>query len=801
MSSVSDNDYSVKVAVSTDTIGKISKKTVPLQVIPAYIETETTDEEEQTEGNTDVTEAEEGTSELKIISILPEDIVLPSWLSVDQVHTIEVEDITYIDSFDIKLNSNATSIKGEKATIRFPIKEVIVNSSDSTISVNDSPNMVIQWEVTCNLDNSLEPETLVDPGGENYSGGDDDDDNKDTPKEADARPFGLAGESEVSFELTPGVSQNKTATYKGRLPVTRHEINRGTLDSKITLNVDYTKFDFKKDTEQTGTITLTANVPSSYTSSNNNPYFQGSVTFYNQYNASFDVSVDVTIKTDAAFSLSFAPSSGLTLSAGETKNVTVTASGVSSGLTWAYNANGSGLTISQSSSTGNSVTYAISAPASVKAGDYRILVTGTYNGKQNSVYVPVTVQSSSGGEDSTAFNLSATPKYVNAVIGGNAKTVTITANGANIKSWKQSSENSGLNVTVTGSGNSATVSIAASASATAGTQTVKITATDSNGNSKTIDITVIVSATELSEYEEYAFIIEANSQNIIDAYKSQNENVTSDTAVEALNIEDFDEDTAGTSDFTTYLGKLNPAEVPVIPLRGIPNELIEDSKLYVFPISFDLVKSAIEDSKLIVGEKFMLHLFSMSLDDDGNVTDTISDDLVGIFVDDSGKQITTVPEPSDSISRINAAVYIAENGEVIDYWPVISKYKIAIVSSDRESVTLAPGGTTTLKFAANKNVTSWDVSAPDGILTSVQNSKNETTEVLITVLPTASLGDYKVTVTASDIDKTKVSKDIALKVADSSQVLALTADRTSVSLTSGGTAQNVTITASGNNNN
>ena len=133
---------------------------------------------------------------------------------------------------------------------------------------------------------------------------------------------------------------------------------------------------------------------------------------------------------------------------------------------------------------------------------------------------------------------------------------------------------------------------------------------------------------------------------------------------------------------------------------------------------------------------------------------------------------------------------------------MISKYKIALVSADKENLTLAASGSTTVKLTANKNVTSWNVSTSDsGILASVQKEKNETAEVLVTVLPTTELGDYNVIVTAADVDGTEISKDIALKVVDSSQVLTLTANTTSINLIAGGAARTVTVTAGGNTTN
>ncbi len=498
------------------------------------------------------------------------------------------------------------------------------------------------------------------------------------------------------------------------------------------------------------------------------------------------ITIDVNVKNsedDTDLEITSVSPSSLTLKAGgSAQSVNLTTNKTQTEISWSVSGTPSGVTPEITKNGGNAAVK-FTPSSSAAAGTYTATITAADAlGYTASKEITLIIESQGTPAESN-FNLSASPASISIVKEEDAQTVNISVSGTPNGSltWSKSSV-SGLEISFTNSSNSsAVVSVKALESATAKTYTVTITAKDTNNTSKNVSFKVIVSDKPLTPEEEYAALIEANAARIKSLFNKSGSGSVAVLDKAALLAGDVE-----ISSFNDLFAEFEPAEVPVIALDAIDGEQIDEAKIYVFPVSYDLIQNAVKNKLLTVGEGLLIHIFA----------DEESEEFEAHLINNSGNEITTVP--SSGKAGINVAAALEPLGENYYYWPIISKYKLTGITGDTNP-TLEAGETKTVKFTANKNVTSWELTADEDIFSWNISQSSSTANLSLTAASDAEEGDYDASITAYDVDGTSADLSIVVSVTPSTEnyLLELSADTASISLTAGGTAKIVTVTADG----
>lgn len=728
-------------------------------------------------------------------------IELPSWLKLgDNVQTREANDEKYITSFEIVANKDSYAIKGAKGRVRVRLAQ---GDGDDR---GDELETFLQWDVTCDMESSIVPSNPSEGGGDDNQGGDDN------------SPFSVNGGKEVKFDLHQlGESKSETITYTGATSVTYNATGliKSLIDKKF----------FDVDTSTSGSIVLTATAPTSM-----NTEYIGDLEFQDGQGNRSVIKVTVEVSDGSTKLLLNSDKRNVPVSAGGSNKVTIAATGTGLGLavaagtiTWSVKKNEESAALdiepseprSGSDNRYSSITYEISAPANMKAGDYHFTVRADYgiDANENDLYqetdITVTVTNNSGGggggtdnpQPSTDFDISASSQKLTVVKGENPKTVNIRVTGTpngNL-TWSEDHGNrSGLSISFTRRTNTiATVSIAAANSLSSTTDFgVRIFAVDENGISRSVPLNVTASVKDSSgtgednnnnnnDDEKYVRWVSNNADKIKNALN----NVPRGVGVAALDskaiLKGDEVDAEELEALSADLVELVPPEVPVKSLSAIDGYEISEAQVYVYRIDYDVFRKAIREKLLLVGEKFFVHMIVGD--------ESATDEDYGTFIDNDGKEITTVPE--DDTNGINVAAYLEPD---ITYWPVISKYMLTTVSTDNTNLTLEAGKRTTVKFTANKIVDKWEVSADKNIFSTRISKEDDIANISFMAADTKSK-DHEAIVIAQDVDGTQAELKIkiAIKPASEDYSLKLSASPASLRLTAGGGSENVTVTASG----
>lgn len=437
--------------------------------------------------------------------------------------------------------------------------------------------------------------------------------------------------------------------------------------------------------------------------------------------------------------------------------------------------NSTDITKSESETKTGSITLRVTAPSQSANTTYSgSLIFYDANNNSSDISIDIKVNTSDN-----AFKVTASPATLNLTAGGSSQNVVISSNHSTASSWEVT-EKSGLTVSPTrGTSFPGTLTISAPSTMSAGKYTVTVSAQDGDKTEDTANITVEVSANITPEdYDDTIKAISDKIKGLFDNAESYSVEVFSKEAA----VADSSFSVATLSD---DFEALDPAEVPVIALNSIDLGDLKEA-IYVFPLSYDVIKNAVANKKLIAGEEFFIHMIP-----DGA---KVSSNDYGRFFDNTGAEIMTVPASENSI---NIAACLDENNVTV-YRPVISKYKLT-VSSDTTSLSLEQGYDKELSFKSNKTPSSWNVSADSSVFT-VENltSKDNTLSFTLFVNGDVATGTHNVTVNAYDADGTEASLKVSVTVTQATQPFGFTVSAPSeVNVTAGGAAQSITLEASG----
>ena len=408
------------------------------------------------------------------------------------------------------------------------------------------------------------------------------------------------------------------------------------------------------------------------------------------------VEINVTVTSASA-------SEELTLTASPT-TLSLTAGGSSRDITITANNTVTSWSVSSASGITTAITESddkmaiVTVTPGTRASRYTVRVTATDEaGTSKTLSVTVTVSTASSG----AFTLSATPLTLSLVAGGEALTSRITAGSGYTGTLRWSySAPSGISVALSNTtGTNTTATVTATTAATSGPKSVVITATDSNGASSNVTLTVnvITSGGNSSAdviYEEAAAQIKKDEFIRNNSYATPRdiddtvvENMTNairglfnnpSIGIQGLKRSDFSTNSKTVSDTNIQSDFANSNEVPVLAINELPSDVITESKIYIFAIDFNDFVKAVEAGLLNYGSPIFVHMRPESADVvSGSVSvAALRNDDKGIFVDDSGNEITTLP--SSNTNGINIAAYLEAGNS---YSPVIST-KSGDVSGD-----------------------------------------------------------------------------------------------------------------------
>lgn len=316
---------------------------------------------------------------------------------------------------------------------------------------------------------------------------------------------------------------------------------------------------------------------------------------------------------------------------GSAETVRFTASNNGGNVTWSYGTLPAGVTLTpaNAASTNNTIAeYAVAATSSATAGNYSVTVTATDSANRTATAtLSITVNSH---DTPTPLQLTVTPSSQTvAVEVGKSKSVSFTAsNATGTVTWSVGTVPAG--VTVTGSGGTFTVT-----GVTVGEYTVTVTATASNG-SASARITISVS-NGVKELDHRLSLTETTMSKARQALIAKlGSRITSTT--EVAELPDSAMGTSGISYVSTTTVNL-------------PEIIVTEAKIYVF---------GVDVSNLPVGWTLSYSSNATRITT-GEYVSTAETDATAIFLDDSGNEITTVPENK----HVNVAAYM-EPGNIYE---------------------------------------------------------------------------------------------------------------------------------------
>ncbi len=348
----------------------------------------------------------------------------------------------------------------------------------------------------------------------------------------------------------------------------------------------------------------------------------------------------------------------VTVSAGSSQNVSLTASGNSGTVTWTLGTVPAGLTVTPATQTGTTASYTVTG---VTAGTYSVTVTATdAAGHTATATISITV---------TTGTLTITPATTSVTVGvGITQNVSFTASGnSGIVSWTVSTTSTAFTVASAASTYATqdnTRTAFAITGVTAGASgTVTVTATDAAGRTATATINVTVSnptPTAIPISTPRIDITDTTVRsNIVQSLAAKlGSRITSSTEVATL-------PSSATSGNISYVGN-NTVYIPTI--------VVEVAKIYVFGVSVD---------NLVAGSTMTWtpHVSSSST---GEYLTASEEEENATFLDDSNNIVTKVP----ANKHINVAAYF-EPGKI--YEPSITT-STPSTSGDIIGITSSSGG-------------------------------------------------------------------------------------------------------------
>ena len=373
-------------------------------------------------------------------------------------------------------------------------------------------------------------------------------------------------------------------------------------------------------------------------------------------------SATVTITVSGApATFSITPSApSVTVNAGATQNVSLTASGNSGTVTWTLGTVISGITVTPATQTGTTASYTVTAGTTM--GTYSVTVTAT-DAAGHSATATISITVSTG-------TLTITPATTSVTVGvGITQNVSFTASGnSGIVSWTVSTTSTAFTVASAASTYATqdnTRTAFAITGVTAGASgTVTVTATDAAGRTATATINVTVS----DQPTPTAIPISTPRIDITDTTVRSNivqslaaklgSRITSSTEIATL-------PSSATSGNISYVGN-NTVYIPTI--------VVEVAKIYVFGVSVD---------NLVAGSTMTWtpHVSSSST---GEYLTASEEEENATFLDDSNNIVTKVP----ANKHINVAAYF-EPGKI--YEPSITT-STPSTSGDIIGITSSSGG-------------------------------------------------------------------------------------------------------------
>lgn len=373
-------------------------------------------------------------------------------------------------------------------------------------------------------------------------------------------------------------------------------------------------------------------------------------------------SATVTITVSGApATFSITPSApSVTVNAGATQNVSLTASGNSGTVTWTLGTVTSGITVTPATQTGTTASYTVTGTT---AGTYSVTVTAT-DAAGHTATATISITVSTG-------TLTITPATTSVTVGvGITQNVSFTASGnSGIVSWTVSTTSTAFTVASAASTYATqdnTRTAFAITGLTAGASgTVTVTATDAAGRTATATINVTVS----DQPTPTAIPISTPRIDITDTTVRSNivqslaaklgSRITSSTEVATL-------PSSATSGNISYVGN-NTVYIPTI--------VVETAKIYVFGVSVD---------NLVAGSTMTWtpHVSSSST---GEYLTASEEEENATFLDDSNNIVTKVP----ANKHINVAAYFEPEKT---YSPTISTASTPSTSGDIIGITSSSGG-------------------------------------------------------------------------------------------------------------
>lgn len=372
-------------------------------------------------------------------------------------------------------------------------------------------------------------------------------------------------------------------------------------------------------------------------------------------------SATVTITVSGApATFSITPSApSVTVNAGATQNVSLTASGNSGTVTWTLGTVTSGITVTPATQTGTTASYTVTGTT---AGTYSVTVTAT-DAAGHSATATISITVSTG-------TLTITPATTSVTVGvGITQNVSFTASGnSGIVSWTVSTTSTAFTVASAASTYATqdnTRTAFAITGVTAGASgTVTVTATDAAGNSATATINVTVShptPTPIPISTPRIDITDTTVRsNIVQSLAAKlGSKITSSTEVATL-------PSGAASGNISYVGT-NTVYIPTI--------VVEVAKIYVFGVSVD---------NLVAGSTMTWtpHVSSSST---GEYLTASEEEENATFLDDSNNIVTKVP----ANKHVNVAAYFEPDKT---YSPTITTSTTPSTSGDIIGITSSSGG-------------------------------------------------------------------------------------------------------------
>ena len=361
------------------------------------------------------------------------------------------------------------------------------------------------------------------------------------------------------------------------------------------------------------------------------------------HTASSTVTITVASSTPTPGTFAVSPSApSVTVGAGASQNVSLTASGNSGLVTWTLGRVPSGVTVAAAEDTSyatREMTTMIYTVTGVTAGTYTIPVTATdAAGHTSTATISVTV---------TAATLTITPAETSVTVGvGITQNVAFTASGnSGYVAWTVSTSSTAFTISPAPSAYATqdnTRTAFAITGVTAGASgTVTVTATDSAGHSATATISVTVSSSGGGDSGKISTpkvdITDDTVQSTIkqSLFAKLGSKITGSTEIAAL-------PSSATSGTVSYVGT-NTVYIPTI--------VVEVAKIYVFGVSLD---------NLAAGS-LMTWTPHVSSSSTGEYLTASAEEENATFLDDSGNEVTRVP----ANKHVNVAAYF-EPGKIYE---------------------------------------------------------------------------------------------------------------------------------------